>query len=282
MATSLSRPRRALITGATSGIGLAYARALAKRGVNLVLLARDADRLASCADELSATGIEVETLACDLGTTSGLAQVSERLAAPTFISHDDAAPAPGHTSRGEHCEPIDMVINNAGRGLYGSVSEGGEAIERHLQAMDLMVRAPLVISGMAAHYMAQRGGGYIVNISSVSSLVPMGNYSAIKAWLRVFSRALDLEVDPSVSVHSVLPGWVRTEFHERAGARRSNIPDFLWLSPDQVAEQSLIAIARGKRVIIPTYRYRALSFLASHAPRRAVEKVVVAINKGRS
>jgi len=239
----------ALITGGTSGIGAEFARLLAARGVNLVLVARDAERLESAAAELhAASGIHVETLRADLAERTDVAAVVARI--------EDA----------EH--PIDLLINNAGFGLHVPLTSPDTSLHEH--AFEVMCRAVLVLGGAAGRAMSGRGGA-IINVSSLQSLFTTGGYSAIKAWVTSYSQALSVELrGTGVTVTAVLPGWVATEWHERAGVRTSSIPDWLWITPEQVARTALRDVERGRVISIPTVRYRVIGWIARYLPRRTI------------
>jgi short-subunit dehydrogenase len=253
----------ALITGGTSGIGAAFARQLAARGSDLVLVARDADRLASVASDLhSRFGINVETMSADLGKRADLQRVAVRL--------EDAA------------HPIDLLINNAGFGVHTKLSaEGRDAVHEH--AFDVMCLAVLVLGGAAARSMRARGSGAILNVSSIAGLIRMGSYSAIKAWVLSYSEGLSVELRKTgVSVTALLPGWVETEFHDRAGIRSSSIPNGLWIDADKLVRSALRDVDRRKVISIPTVRYRVLGWFARHLPRRTIRWVSGAISSSRS
>ncbi len=253
---------RALVTGGTSGLGLDFARALAAQGLALVIVARDADRLARTAAELGTRyGVEVETLVADMARRTDVEAVAQRLT-------DEAA-------------PVDVLINNAGHGMHLPLATTDTA--EHERSLDVMVRAVLVLGGAAAATMRERGRGSIINVASVASLIPMGAYSAIKAWVRVYSESLTLELaGTGVHVTALLPGWVRTEFHERAEIRTSTIPRYLWLSSPRVVAEGLAAVRRGKVRSIPSKRFRVIAFLAEHAPRRLVRWATTKVKGGRA
>ncbi|PFG39171.1 hypothetical protein ATJ97_1666 [Georgenia soli] len=252
---------RALVTGGTSGIGLSFARALASRGCDLVLVARDEARLAKTAEQLRwRYGVEVETIVADLSRRDAVGAVAARLADPV--------------------SPVEILVNNAGRGLH--VPLLAEDPSEHEEALDLMVRAVLVLGGAAGRAMKARGHGVIVNVASVAGLIPMGGYSAIKSWVRTYSESLSLELDGTgVTVTALLPGWVRTEFHDRAGIRASSIPDALWLEADRVVEDCLADVEKGRVRSVPSRRFATLAFLAEHAPRPLVRRATAIIKGSR-
>lgn len=251
---------RALITGATSGLGATFATALAKRGLDLVLVARNAERLAQRQAELSAHGVSVEVLSADLSTADGVATVKARLL-------DDTS-------------PINVFVNNAGAGMYSPMATD-DATELR-QGAELMAMVPMELGGAAAYAMKQRRRGVIITTASVAGLVPMGAYSAVKSFVKVWSESLAGEVGPfGVQVVAFIPGWVRTEFHQRSGVSTSSIPDFLWLDAERVVDEALADVDAGKTISIPSKRFKTVAFLAQHAPKPLVGKVTKKLNKGR-
>lgn len=251
----------ALITGGTAGIGAAFARALAARGEDLVLVARDTDRLTSVAAELSEEhGVQVETLTADLGVPEDLERVAARLADPAH--------------------PIDRLVNNAGFGVRTRVT--AEDLTPHQRAIDVMIRAVLVLAGTAGRVMRERGHGSILNVSSTAGYVTMGNYSAIKAWVTTYTEGLAVELAGSgVRVTAVAPGWVRTEFHARAEIGVSSIPEPMWLNADEVVADGLRDNDRGRVISIPSRRYAVLMFVTRHAPRPLIRAVSARMSSGR-
>lgn len=250
----------ALVTGGTAGIGAAFARALADRGYDLVLVARTAPRLEQVAAELRARGRAVETIVADLGARADVDRVASRLA--------DAE------------RPIELLVNNAGYGLRSrlrtlDLAEADDAIE-------VMVRAPLVLSAAAAPGMVERGRGAIVNVGSLAGHLSMGLYSAIKAWMRVYSESLANELrGTGVTVTALLPGWVRTEFHGRAEIRTSSIPAWLWLDADALVAACLRDVRRGRVLSVPSARYRFLSWWLRHLPPVTVRWVSRGLSSSR-
>ncbi|GAA3201962.1 MULTISPECIES: SDR family NAD(P)-dependent oxidoreductase [Streptomyces] len=237
----------ALITGSTAGIGAAFARRLAADGHDLVLVARDTGRLREQATELhDRHGIEAEVLTADLADDKGIESVAERL--------------------GDRKNPVDLLVNNAGFGNKGRYLDVSMADE--LRMLKVHCEAVLRLTSAAAEAMRERGRGGVVNVASVAAFVPRGTYGASKAWVVQFTQgaARDL-ADSGVRLMALCPGFVRTEFHQRAGMGTDNIPKWMWLDADKVAAEALADLARGKSVSIPDPRYKALMGAAKLVPR---------------
>jgi short-subunit dehydrogenase len=250
----------ALVTGATSGIGAAFARALVVRGWDLVLVARDEGRLAAAADQHRAAGRQVEVLRADLSDRADVTRVAERL--------EDAG------------RPIDLLVNNAGFSVRASLLSTDQAA--HDRAFEVMVRAVQVLSGAAGRAMTARGRGRIVNVGSTAGRITMGGYSAIKAWVTVYTEGLSNELaGTGVTAMALEPGWVRTEFHERAGIAASSMPGALWLDADDLVAGALKDLSRGRVVSTPSVRYKALMLVARHAPRSGIRRVSKALSGRR-
>ncbi|MFF0792024.1 SDR family NAD(P)-dependent oxidoreductase [Streptomyces spiralis] len=237
----------ALITGSTAGIGAAFARRLAADGHDLVLVARDTERLTDQATELhDRHGIEAEVLTADLSTEVGIEAVAARL--------------------GDRRSPVDLLINNAGFGNKGRFLEVPMADE--LTMLKVHVEAVLRLTSAATAAMRERGRGGVVNVASVAAFVPRGTYGASKAWVVQFTQGAARDLAGSgVRLMALCPGFVRTEFHERAGMGTDNIPNWMWLDADKLVAAALADLARGKTLSIPDPRYKALMGLVKVAPR---------------
>lgn len=145
---------------------------------------------------------------------------------------------------------------------------------------ELMALVPMELGGAAAFAMKQRHSGVIITTASVASLAPMGAYAAVKAFVRMWSESLAIEVEQyGVQVVAFLPGWVRTEFHERSGVSTSSIPSWLWLDAERVIDEALRDVERGKTTTIPSKRFKTMAFFARHAPQSVVHKAVRKLNK---
>ncbi|WP_201408560.1 SDR family NAD(P)-dependent oxidoreductase [Mycobacterium paraintracellulare] len=249
----------ALITGPTSGIGAGYARRFARDGYDLVLVARDADRLNRLADELRSTAGDVEVLPADLGDAADRQRVSDRLAAG-----------------------VRVLVNNAGFATSDDFWSTDPAV---LQSqLDVNVTAVMHLTRAALPGMLDAGAGTVINIASVAGLVPGrgSTYSASKAWVISFSEGLSVGLQGTgVSVHAVCPGYVRTEFHARAGIDMSKSPSFMWLEVDDVVSQSLADIARGKVISIPGLQYKAIIAAERMIPRTLMRAVTKRVGGGR-
>lgn len=251
----------ALITGGTSGIGAEFAKGYARRGYDIVLVARDTARLESMASELRSIGAPtVELISADLADRSEVARVAERI--------EDAS------------APIDVLVNNAGFGLH--IKLATPDVEPLDTAFDVMCRAVLVLSGAAARAMKARGSGRIINISSTAAFITTGAYSAIKAWVLNYTEGLSNELrGTGVSALAVCPGWVRTEFHQRAGINAGSIPSFLWVDAASTVATAIRASERGRVIVVPSIRYSFLMWVIRHLPRVSVRWISRAISSSR-
>lgn len=240
----------ALVTGATSGIGLAFCRELAERGNDLVIVARHRARLENVSDELRARhSINVEILAADLSKRAALRRVADRVA--------------------DRDRPIDLLVNNAGFGTSKSFLKGDVADEEAM--LDVLCHAVLVLSHAGALSMKDRGRGAIINVSSVAGFVPMGTYGAAKGWCTAFTQTLALELAGSgVSATALCPGFTHTELHERAKVDMSKLPKVMWLEADRLVRDCLDDVKAGKVLSVPGVQYKVIAGIAQVAPRGLV------------
>jgi short-subunit dehydrogenase len=236
----------ALITGASSGIGTVFARKLAARGYNLILLARREDRLRALAAELPVT---VETIQADLSIETG-------------ISDTERAIREGPR--------LDLLVNNAGFGTLGRFWEA--PVESQTRMHEVHVLATMRLTHAALARMVPHGRGGVINVSSVAAFAQSpGNvsYCSTKAWINSFTEGLSIElatVKSPVKVQALCPGFTVTEFHETLGLDTSGIPRFLWMKADDVVNASLLGFDRGKVIVVPGWKYRTVATVMKHLP----------------
>ena len=232
----------ALVTGATAGIGLRFAHELAGRGHDLVLVARDRQRLGVLAGELRERyGVRADVLAADLADRAQLASVERRVA------------------------EVDLLVNNAGFGLKRPFLDND--VEDEQQMLDVLVTAVLRLTHAALGPMVARGSGAIVNVSSIAGYLPRGTYSAAKAYVTSLSEWADLTYhDRGVRVMALLPGFTKTEFHARMDVDRDSAPSWMWLEADRLVRDALADLERGRRVSVPSKRYKVLAAAAKYTP----------------
>ena len=239
----------ALVTGASSGLGREFVIQLARRGYDLVIVARDEERLRALATELKqATGTSVEVLRADLTNDRDVTAVVDRI------------------DRGR----LDVLVNNAGFGTRGSIAktsrEGQEAMLRvHVLAMHRLTQA-------AVQLMVPAGRGSIINVASVASwLISPGNvnYNSTKAWQRFYSESLALELHgKGVYVQALCPGYTHTEFHQRGGMNKKSVPGWWWMNADRVVKESLDAMERRRPVVVvPGAGYKLAALIVQFMPR---------------
>lgn len=243
----------ALITGATAGIGLEFASQLGQRGLNLILVARSADRLKNVAAVLNQQfNVSVEVINADLSLTSDCDAVVQRASG----------------------QDIDLVVNNAGFGLNQSFFE--DSVESEQALLDVLVNSVMRISHGALAGMTQRNRGGVINVSSVAGWMTSGTYSAAKSWVTTFSESLAMQLRNSpVHVMALCPGFTRTEFQDRAGMRTDTIPQWMWLDSSFVVTNALKNFEAGKPVSVPGFQYKLLSFVARYFPRAIIRSLSV-------
>jgi uncharacterized protein len=259
MSSSASSPRDpsgprplALVTGPTSGLGRVFADRLARRGYDLVLVARDEARLKTVADELATTyAVSCDVLVADLVDRDQLRAVEDRV---STLDH-----------------PVDLLVNNAGFGLKRKFLSN--TVEQEQAHLDVLVTAPMRLTHAALRQMTQRHTGGIINVSSVAGTQPRGSYSAAKAYLNRFGEwAAHEYAKDGVRIMTLLPGFTRTEFHERMDVGRGAVPKPLWLDVDRVVDEALADFDSGKRVSIPSKRYKVIAAVSKHAPVRLLQR----------
>jgi len=257
MGTKRKARGRALVTGASSGIGETFARRLAAKGHDLVLVARRRERLQTLAAGLrDAHGVEAEVLAADLATAEGVERVAERL------------------GRGD----IGLLVNNAGFGTSGEFA--ALPVAREMEEIAVNVAALVRLTHAAVASMVAQGQGVIINVASTAAFQPvpyMATYGATKAFVLSFSEALHEEVrGRGVTVTCVCPGPVRTEFQEVAGVRADRLRTG-WVSRERVVDAALRAASRREAVVVPGGLNQTMAVAAKLSPRFLVRRVAGAM-----
>jgi short-subunit dehydrogenase len=242
---AISRTEIALITGASAGIGRVYAQHLAARCKVMVLVGRDAAKLAEVAVDVAAEGLSVHVLALDLTSTEGITRVMEAI-----------------RQKG----PISILVNNAGFGSNGRFAESD--LDQQQAMVNLHCNATLALCRAALPFMKDNGGGKIINVSSMGSFFPLkysAVYAASKAFLNSFSEALQLEVRrDGIRVQCLCPSYTHSEFHQRdamAGVDSSAVPESMWWSAEDLVSFSLAELEGGsdKVICIPGQDNRELA-----------------------
>ena len=247
----------ALVTGASSGIGAEFTEQLARDGYDIILVARDEERLRERAKLLEAKhGIKTEIIRADLATRNGIQIVEERL------------------QQGG----VEFLVNNAGFGINRRFADSD--IELESANLEVLVTAVMRLSFAALPYMRSQKKGYIVNVSSVAGWIAGGTYSASKSWVTVFSEYLsvDLAAD-GINVTALAPGFTHTEFHQRGKMNMSGLPRWLWLDRNRVVADGIRAVRAGSALSIPGRQYRLLYILIRHLPRTLVRKAGIGVRR---
>jgi uncharacterized protein len=253
---------RALVTGASSGIGLAFARRLAASGYDLVVVARSGGRLHELADELKRDhGADTEVLAADLTAEDGLAAVEARLR--------DAA------------QPVDLLVNNAGFATFGRFAD--LPLAKELEEIELNVVALVRLSHAVLPGLLERKRGGIINVASLAAYQPgpyEATYCATKAFVNSFSQAIHEEVrGAGLTVLSLCPGLTRTEFQEKGGGDASEMPKLLSQSAEEVAETAIKAFRRGRAVKVPGAPNKVGVFTARLSPQIIGRKLAGSVGR---
>jgi uncharacterized protein len=241
----------ALITGATAGIGRAFAHRCASQGLDVILVSRDSGRLDLLGQELNAQyGVQYEVLPADLAARADIDQVAQRLTVGD----------------------VSILVNNAGFGLGTSFVESD--IDDEQRMLDVLVTATMRLTHAAVPSMQRVGFGLVLNVSSIAGWTTGGTYAAAKSWTTVFSESLSTQVrDRGVRVVAVCPGFVRTEFHDRAHMDVQRIPEWLWLTPEQVVNQAFLDAARGDVISVAGAQYAVIATLLQNFPRGIIRRV---------
>jgi uncharacterized protein len=253
--SSPTRPL-AVVTGASAGIGKEFCERLAARGYDLIVVAREGNRLEALSQDLEQRhGIEVEVFPADLTIDTDVSLVAERLTRSPRLA---------------------LLVNNAGFGTRGTLADASPALQEAM--LRLHTVAPMRLAQAALPVLVKNGRGAIVNVSSVASFLYSAgnvNYCATKAYLTTFSEGLAAELaGTGVQVQALCPGFTRSEFHQRMEADVTQLPRWMWLSATLVVETSLRSLERGGRVVcIPGLRYKLMVFLLRHLPRRLIRRL---------
>ena len=240
-----------MVTGATAGIGESFTRVLAREGFNIVLVARDLERMKERATTLeSQFNVQAAIVQADLATDDGCAKVEK------FLTEN----------------PVEVLINNAGFGINKAFSMSDLSAEQQL--LDVLVRTPMRLMHTVIPQMKARNSGSIVNVSSVAGWIAGGTYSAAKSYLTVLSESLHTELSGTgIKISALCPGFTRTEFHERGRMRMNGLPNFMWLSADRVVSQAWKENQNGKVLSVPGWQYLILSTVSRFGPRPLVRKL---------
>ncbi len=243
----------ALITGASAGLGEEFARQLAAKNTDLVLVARNEGPLRELAEELTRSyGIKTEVLTADLTDDDDIEKVAD------YIK--------------EH--RIDTLINNAGFGLPLTFDKND--IDDEVDHMRIHIEAPMVLSHAALNSMKQNGGGTVILVASMAAFIPRSTYAASKQWMVMFARwANPYYAKDNITVTAVCPGFTHTSFHERMGLPpgEEGIANWMWLDAPDVVREGLQDAAKGKAVSIPSRRYKVLATLSKYLPSRIGAKM---------
>lgn len=258
--------RTAVVTGASSGIGVELARELARRGHGVTLVARRADKLAALADELGATGVRAEVLAADLADRDVRAGLLGRI--------DELGLTP------------DILVNNAGLSTLGPVAAADPAAEMHMVEVDVVAVADLCTRFLAG--MVERGRGAVLNMASTAAFQPLpgqAGYGASKAFVLSYTRSLGGELrGTGVTATCLCPGPVHTGFGEAAGFAaddaEASLPSFLWETPEAVARTGIDALAAGHPVAIPGPANRVAAMVAHLTPKRLLVPILASRHPG--
>ena len=252
--------RTALVTGASSGIGVEIARCLVARGHGVTLVARREDKLRELADELAATGVRTEVIAADLTDIASRNRVVEQVA-----------------ERGLH---VDVLVNNAGFSTMGPVHTSDT--EREVAMVRTDVEAVVHLCSAFVPGMVQRGAGAVLNVASTAAFQPLpgqAGYAACKAFVLSYTRALGTELKGrGVTATALCPGPVETGFAAAAGigdvVAGESLPKVMWVSAETVAAQAVDGLAKGRPVVIPGAANRVMAGFAQHLPRRLLLPVL--------
>lgn len=261
--------KTAVITGATSGLGAAYARHFAKEGYSLIITGRRKEKIEAVAQEIRERyGVTVEIVLAELSQDQGLQSVVDTLAG----------------------RPVDILVNNAGFGVvsYYQQTERGPL----LQMAKVNVLAPIILIHAVLPGMIERKSGTVINIASEGAFIVIPKnavYAGAKAFLKTFTEGLSLDLyGTGVRVMAVCPGLIHTDFHEKLGmpkSRQKNHGIIHWMEPEEVVALSIKDLYKGKTVSIPGFHTKLLIAVSSILPKKLYYKVMRSFGdkkKGRS
>lgn len=235
----------AVITGPTSGIGLAYAQQLAREGYELLLIGRNVEKLQQLQAKLLTKS---EIYVADLSVHDQIIQTGNHL---------------------KTLDQIDILVNNAGFGSALPFTEN--SLEEELEQLEVLVKAVMVLTHAVLPKMKKQNSGIVLNISSVAAWLPTGSYAAAKSYVTAFTEAIAAELKGSkVQVTAVAPGFTKTKFFDRSQMSDDEVPSWLWLTPEQVAKESLKDARSGQLISIPGAQYKAMTTLSRTLPRPLV------------
>lgn len=238
----------AIITGGSSGLGLLFADRLASEGNDLVLIARDKNKLHKVASQLADIyGVKVDAINTDLSEPNNIEKLVKLI---------------GQT------KDLAYMVNNAGFATHITADDNSrKAHEIHHNALVVMGLNTAIFSAAAASVMKKQNSGHIINISSTASWTFQGSYSAIKGYVRIYTESLAIQLEgTNVTATAVCPAWMHTNFHAAAGLGEPAIPEWLYVNPSQVVDQALRGVRQGKRLVVPTLRWRFIIWCVIHGP----------------
>ncbi|MBE6053389.1 MAG: SDR family oxidoreductase [Clostridium sartagoforme] len=251
-----------LITGATTGIGYELAKLYAKDKNNLILVARNEERLKEVKDELSLYNINVYIIAVDLSVDNSCEKILE------FVNKNNLS--------------VDILINNAGLGSFGFLSE--IEMEKELKLIDVNIKSLTELTKIFLPIMIGHGEGAIMNVASTAAFCAgpkMATYYASKAYVLNFTEALYEELKESnIKISCLCPGPVKTSFQEKSGIRKRASAKNALMTPKEVAEVAYKSFKRGKLIIIPGFKNKIIVFLNKFIPRSLSRKIILMMNKG--
>ena len=243
--------KKALITGASAGIGLEFAYQLAQKNYDLILISRNQQKLDEIAQDISSKHKNInEVLVADLSTQEGIDLVTNKIK-----SNQD----------------IEFIVNNAGLGINKPFHKA--SLNEEADLLNVLVKAPLEITHSAITSMLNSNRGFIINVGSVAAWTTSGTYSAAKVWLTSFSESLNTNYKKhGIHVSAVAPGFTKTEFHQRANMSIDSIPNWMWLNSKLVVRDAIKAVLKGKTIVVPSLRYKLLVSFLKLMPRSFIRK----------